>query len=126
MGQINSDFPQLPDIDDPQRIAVYSAVYAQLAAMGLPTPGPSPAQISRAQLLNHLQKEAGKLVKEELKKTTNPDYSGKTDEEQAALVNDYHQEHGNAPPVNYVLLSFPFAPNLLTLADVKGSKQNGK
>lgn len=125
MGRIVSDFPQLPDTNDPQWIAVYTAVYAQLTAMGLPTPGPSPAQISRAQLLNHLQKEAGKLVKEELKKSAAPDYSGKTDEEQTALVNDYHQEHGNAPPVNYVLVSFPFAPNFLTLDDVKGSKANG-
>lgn len=126
MGQIVSDFPQLPGQDQPDWIATYTAVYEQLTAMGLPTPGPSPAQISRAQLLNRLQKEAGKLVKEELKKNANPDYSGKTDEEQTALGNDYHEEHGNAPPVNYVLVSFPFAPNLLTLADVKGSKQKGK
>jgi len=125
MSQIVSDFPQLPGQDDPQWIAVYTAVYEQLTAMGLPTPGPSPSQISCAQLLNHLQKEAGKLLKSELQKTGNPDYSGKTDEEQTALVNGYHEEHGSAPPVNYTLVMFPFAPNFLTLDDVKGSKQNG-
>jgi len=126
MGQVNSDFPQLPQDGDSHRIEVFTAVYEQLTAMGLPTPGPSPAQISRAQLLNHLQKEAGKIVKQELQKTANPDYSGKTDEEQTALINDYHQEHGSAPPVNYTLIMFPFVPNALTLDDVKGFKQNGK
>ncbi len=122
MAQLISDFPQLALDTDSHRIEVFAAVYEQLTAMGLPTPGPSPAQITRAQLLNFLQKEAGKIVKQELQDAK---YNGKTDEEQTALVNDYHKEHGSAPPVNRVFIMLPFAPNALTLDDTKGSKNNG-
>lgn len=125
MAKLTSDFPLLPDDAAPDRYLVYAFVYEQLTSLGLPVPTTPAAAITRAELLAHLQKEAGKLLKEELKKTVKPDYSGKTDQEQTDLFNAYHDEHGSPPPVSYVLVKFPFAPNLLTLDDIKESKKNG-
>lgn len=123
MSQLSSDFPQLPGTNDPDWIAVYEAVYSQLEAMGLSLPSQPPTSIGRDKLLAHLQKTAGKIVKAELDKTDKPDYSGKSDQEQADLLNDWSAENGGAPPVNYILVGFPFVPNLLTADDVKKAKQ---
>lgn len=126
MSKVVSDFPLLPDDADPFRYLIFAFVYEQLASLGLPVPPIPAAAITRAELLDHLQTEAGKLLKEELKKTAKPDYSGKTDEEQTDLFNNYHDEHGSPPPVSYVLVKFPFAPNVLSLDDIKEGKKNGK
>lgn len=128
MGQLNCDFPALPEKTDPAWPAVYGMVYDQLAAMGLPTPGRPYGEITRAQLLKHLQQQAGKIVKEELKRTADPDYSGQTDGESAATLNGYHSPgdwHRATVPINRVLQALPFAPNSLTEDDVKESKKNG-
>lgn len=125
MSQIVSDFPQLPDHDDPNWIGIYTLVYNQLTAMGLPIPESLPAEISRVQLLKHLQLQAGRMIQIELKKNDKPDYSAKSNEEKVTLVNDYREDSRNAPPVNYVLVGLPFAPNVLTLEDVKESEKNG-
>lgn len=124
MAKLISDFPLLPGDSDPAKFLIYDFVYEQLLSLGLPVPATSPILITRAELLDHLQKEAGKLLKEELKKAAKPDYSGKTDEEQTDLFNGYHDEHGSPPPVSYVLVKFPFAPNLLALDDIKEAKKN--
>lgn len=128
MGQFRSDFPGLPDRDDPSWPGVYQTVYAQLTAMGLPLPGRPYNEITRAQLLKHLQQQAGALVKEELKRTEDPDYTGKTDVESGATLNGYHTPgdwHHASVPINRVLQGLPFAPNSVTEDDVKESKKNG-
>jgi hypothetical protein len=124
MAKIQSPFSLLASDDDPNRLGIYAAVYAELTRLGLNLPGRPYNEITRAQLENHLQVEAGKLMKEELKKNVNPDYSGKTDAEQTDLVNGFHFENGAAPPVNIVFIDLPFAPNALTVGDVGSSKQN--
>lgn len=124
MSQLTSDFAQLPGTNDPDWIDIYQAVYSQLEAMGLPMPPQPPTVIGRDVLLLHLQKTAGKIIKAELDKTDRPDYSGKSDQEQADLLNDWAEENGDAPPVNRQLVGLPFAPNALTSDDVKESKLN--
>lgn len=119
MAKLVSDFPQLAGDDDPNRLTIYAAVYDDLARIGVAVPGRPSASITRAQLVTHLQQEAGKLIKQELQKGG---YTGKTDAEQTDLLNSFQVEHGAAPPVNLVLIGFPFAPNALTIDDVKGAK----
>lgn len=119
MAKLVSDFPQLAGDDDPDRLTIYAAVYAELARIGAALPGRPSSAITHNQLVTHLQQEAGKLIKQELQKA---DYAGKTDAEQAALLDSFQVEHGAAPPVNLVLIGFPFAPNALTVDDVIGAK----
>ena len=125
MAKLKSFFSLLAGDDDPNRLGIFAAVYAELERLGLNVPGQPYYQITRAQLENHLQVEAGKLMKQELQKSANPDYTGKTDPEQTDLVNGYHFENGAAPPVNVVFIDLPFAPNILTVEDVGNAKQNG-
>lgn len=119
MAKLVSDFPQLAGDNDPDRLAIYAAVYADLARIGAAVPARDSSKITHDQLVTHLQQEAGKLVKQELQKGG---YAGKTDAEQAGLLNSFQVEHGAAPPVNLVLIGFPFAPNALTVDDVIGAK----
>jgi len=123
MAKIISEFPQLPDKNHSDWPSVYVSVYEQLAEIGAAVPAIPSTDISRAQLLDHLQTEAGKFLKTELKKKVKPDYSGKTDDEQLALINGYHDENGAPTPINTSMLKFPFAPNSLALNDVKEAKK---
>lgn len=128
MAQIKSDFPALPDNTDPTWPAVYGMVYDQLTAMGLPLPAQPYNLISRAGLLKHLQQQAGKMVKEELKRAADPDYTGKTDGECAGMLNGYHSPgdwHRSTVPIHRIFQGLPFAPNSLTEDDVKEAKKNG-
>ena len=122
MAKLVSDFALLAGDNDPDRLTIYGIVYAELARIGAAVPGRSSSAITHDQLVTHLQQAAAKLVKQELQKIANPDYSGKSDTDQAALLDTFQIEHGAAPPVNLVLIGFPFAPNALTADDVKGSK----
>lgn len=71
MGAIVSDFEGLPaDGATPGEIAArqraYAGVYEDLAALGLPVPVQASNVVTRAQLLAHLQAQAGALIKAEL------------------------------------------------------------
>lgn len=118
--KITSDFPQLPQDEDPYRIAIYQAVYDQLDAMGIGHPGTPAANISRANMLKHLQQEAGKIVHQELQAAK---YQGHTDAENAAAL-DTADPLGafNAPAIHDILIGFPFMPNAVTPDDVTNTK----
>jgi hypothetical protein len=120
MPKLNSDFPLLPADNNPNRVSIYAAVYAQLQAIGVNPPGQGPGLISHDNLLRHLQQEAGKIVKNELQKVG---YNGHSDAECAALL-DSALVPGpfNAPAIHDILVGFPFAPNAVTVDDVTGSK----
>jgi len=92
MGSLVSDFPQLPLDADPKRAVIYSAVYSDLAALGIPLPAESSDVVTHAQLLAHLQAQAGAIIKAEL--TGDPDsigYAGAPDDATRAqlLCNAY-------------------------------------
>jgi hypothetical protein len=87
MGAILSDFPSLPLDAAPDRVAIYTRIYAELTALGLAVPGTGAGAITRAALLLHLQGLVGQIVKDEL--LANPetlDYAG-TDAATAVEVN---------------------------------------
>lgn len=89
MAAIVSDFPQLAQDADPNRVAIYTGVYADLTALGLAVPATPANVITRAALLLHLQTLAGQIVNDEL--TTDPDerdYAGAAnDAARASLIN---------------------------------------
>lgn len=91
MGAIVSNFPQLPADADPNRVAVYAAVYSDLTRLGLALPATPANAITRADLLAHLQGLVGQIIKDEL--TNNPevlDYAG-TDANTANEINRPYQ-----------------------------------
>lgn len=95
MGAIVSDFPDLPaDGATPAEIAArqraYAGVYEDLVELGIPVPAQAADVITRAQLLAHLQAQAGALIKAEL--AGDPDGRGYSAGAAAAadeLVADY-------------------------------------
>ncbi len=116
---LKSDFPQLPGDDDPNHVAVYQMVYDQLDAMGINHPGIPADKITRANLVNHLQYEAGKLLKKELQDAR---YQDKSDGDAADLLNAPDFANGKPARANVILVGFPFAPNAFTADDVTSSK----
>lgn len=81
MGSLTSDFPQLPQDGDSNRAKIYALVYSDLLALGLPVPAQTSDVVTRAQLLAHLQAQAGAIIKAEL--TGDPDsvgYAGAPDD----------------------------------------------
>jgi hypothetical protein len=66
MGAIVSDLPQLPGDADPDRVRLYTGIYADLTALGLALPAQAANAVTRAQLLAHLQGIIGAAVKAEL------------------------------------------------------------
>lgn len=102
MGSIVSDFPQLLLETDPNRYQrnkagtivadSYQQVYDDLTALGLPVPAQAVGVVTRAQLVAHLQAQAGALIKAEL--NGDPDnigYAGAPDDATRAqlLCNAY-------------------------------------
>lgn len=87
MGAILSDFPQLPADGNPDRVALYTAVYADLTALGLTVPPQAANVVTRAQLLAHLRQLAGDIIKAEI--LADPEarnYGGLTDAQIAESV----------------------------------------
>jgi hypothetical protein len=66
MGNITSDFTLLPADADPNRVALYANIYADLTALGLGVPVTASNVITRANLLAFLQRVVGQLIKDEL------------------------------------------------------------
>lgn len=125
MAKISTPFAQLPDRTDPYWPGIYETIYAQLAAMGLPVPGRPYNEVTRAQLEDHLQKQAGKLIKAELKKTAKPNYSGLTDDEKWTKLHAHSDETIDPPGICTCLAGLPYAPNAIDIADVTNSQKNG-
>ena len=122
MGKLVSDFKLLAKDDDPDRAKIYAGVYDQLASIGVPIPAEASNTISRTNLLDHLQKQAGKLIKQELKNDPagigyNTDDGGNTTKLNQGPTAQIPQNR-----VNAVLMGFPFAPNALDLVDVTSGK----
>lgn len=87
MGSLTSDFPNLPLDADPKRVALYTGVYADLTSLGLPLPAQPANTVTRAQLLAHLQAQAGAIIKAEL--AADPDgvgFGAATDAQAAVLL----------------------------------------
>lgn len=87
MGAIVSDFPSLPLDADPQRVAAYTAAYADLTRLGLAVPAQAANVVTRAQFLAHLQGLAGAIIKAELAGDPDGVYTGgPTDAQLAQLI----------------------------------------
>ena len=130
-----SDFALLPKESDRGCREAYHAVYAQLEAMGIAVPPVSSEKVSRAELLEHLQREAALLLYGELSKAK---YAERPDESKAALMNGAAlaatvateetkgdpsiepatSEDSGSVPIHDILIGFPFAPNAITEADI--------
>lgn len=65
MGAIVSDFPNLP-ADAPGQAGLFQKVYDDLTALGIALPAQAANVATRAQVLAHLQAQAGALIKAEL------------------------------------------------------------
>jgi hypothetical protein len=88
MGAIVSDFVGLP-ADVPGQAGLYQKAYDDLTALGIPLPAQLANVITRAQLLAHLQAQAGALIKAEL--AGDPDgvgFGAATDAQAAVLISN--------------------------------------
>ena len=86
MGAIVSDFPQLPP-DVAGQAGLYQKVYDDLTALGIALPAQLANVVTRAQLLAHLQAQAGAIIKAEL--AGDPDgvgFGAATDAQAATLI----------------------------------------
>lgn len=116
---LTSNFPQLPDDEDPNRVTVFQMIFSQLDSMGIGHPGTPADTITRANMLRHLQQEAGKLLHSELQDAR---YQGQSDIDAADLLNKPDFKTEKPARVSTVLLGFPFAPNAVSADDVTNCK----
>ena len=99
MGAIVSDFPQLPQDADADRVGIYTKVYESLTSLGLALPAQAPGVVTRAQLLAHLQQLAGEIIKTEIQ--NDPEtrgYGGFTD---AQIADALAREFAPAVPTRF-------------------------
>ena len=127
MGSVVHDFSSLPSQDDADWIATYQAVFAQLTVMALATPVTPPDQTDRADLLTFLQFGAGSLIRSEvLADPLSIGYAGNTSAEISNLLNTWQNPDertlgDGSVRISIVWAGFPFAPNVITEADVIGA-----
>jgi hypothetical protein len=120
MGAIKYDFAGVPIIPTSRgknesdeawetRRRVYRGLYGDFERLGLPRPARPDHEITRDEVVAHLQQMVGDMVSRELANTEL--YDGFSDEQIARVI----QRTG-------ILHGVPYAPNLLSPADVAAAR----
>lgn len=98
MPTIAFTFPTLPADADPNRVDFYQRTYKALQRKGLAVPGTEADQISRADLLLHLQTVAGQIVRDELDNDpANRGYGALSNADAATAINEHYMAVNGAP-----------------------------
>ncbi|MFL5310780.1 MAG: hypothetical protein ACJ79H_10050 [Myxococcales bacterium] len=118
MGAIKSDFENLPKEDAKGAAAAFAAVCADLERLGLPRPAGKtpPEQMTREELLAHLQTIAGELVGRYI--------AGKPDALDGA-ADDWEIAARISARLGEVWGALPYAPNAITAVDVSAARMMG-
>jgi hypothetical protein len=89
MGAILSDLTELPAAEGPETRKLYRRIYDELAELSEAPPAQPDNTITPAQLKAALQAVIGQRIKDEIANDPrNLNYAGKTDVQQAAILND--------------------------------------
>lgn len=89
MGAILSDLTELPSVEGPELRRAYRKIYDELAELSETPPAQPDNSITPAQLKAALQTVIGQRIKTEIANDPrNLNYAGKTDAQQAAILND--------------------------------------